>query len=375
MPRKHHSPSSLATATLCERKWGYQYLEGIRTPELTWAEIEAGAPHSNGQRSRALGTAVHAVLEAWYRGEDPAWSTFPGQVALAGAHYLPHPSKLAAPARVEQWLGLRTTPKLVGKVDLRVLPSPEESARLGLPHGWVTVDYKTSRDLGWCKSVAELEADGQLNVYALDAGTDPALMRWLYFDTGNKRRAKPVDVVRTYTQASTHVDGMLNHARHLDTLESVEECTPNPDSCGAFGGCEFHKSRGGPCDAQRRPGKIIQARIIKDNSNMLGKFGAGFRSQVQAAAAPTPAPVAPPAPAPAPAPEAPPVMAPPFAAAPPPAPAPEPPPAPVKAGPGRPKKVTITEPAPTAEYSGVRMTVTITGAPDEVGAVLEKLYA
>jgi hypothetical protein len=380
LPRKHHSPSSLATAELCERKWGYTYLAGLRKPEITWAQIEAGHPCSNGERSRALGTAVHSVLEAWYLGQEPEWHSFPGQVALAGTRYLPHPSKLQAPPRVEQWVNVRTTPKLVGKVDLRVLPIPEESDRLGLPRGWVTVDYKTSKDLAWCKSVADLEVDGQLNLYALDhiraMSDERAVLRWLYFDTGRKRQAKPVDVVRTYTDANAKVHLMLEHAKHLDTLESVEACSPTPDACGAFGGCEFHQSRGGPCDAQRRPGKIIQARSPKEKENMaLGKFGAGFRAQVQqqsSTPAPTAAPFAPP-PAPVqPAPELPP-----------PAPVvvPEPPPAAPARGPGRPRKNPTPAPLPAPEVEvevqppGVRMTITLTGSPEELAAVLEKLYA
>jgi hypothetical protein len=104
---------------------------------------------------------------------------------------------------------------------------------------------------------------------------------------------------------------------------------------------------------------------------MLGKFGAGFRQQVQAAAAVAPVidtvVEAPPAP----------VVPIDTSGSPSPTANAAPGPALPKAGPGRPRKAPVENVTNVAapESKGIQMTLTFTGTPDELASLLEKIYA
>lgn len=296
MPRKHHSPSAVTLGALCERKWAYEKIAHVKSKEYTWAELELLWPGLGpmqrrdlaGARSRALGVAGHAVLESWYRGAQPAWETVPGGLALQGAHHLPGPSACVW-AHPEGYIG--TTPyeysymrdgqrvkekatvivldgiRFLGKKDLRALPTPEESHRLGVASGVATTfDYKfvgsfaektTRSGDRYCsvKTPAELQTDAAACVYALDdmreTGLAVAPMRWVYFRTKDAPAAKAVDFVITRAQAEDRAADLVKVARRLDLITSVDDATPNTDACEAFGGCPHSPARGGACTARK----------------------------------------------------------------------------------------------------------------------------
>lgn len=290
MPRPYHSASSIKLAQRCEYAWGLRYIEGLREPEITWAQIEAGAPHEPRQRSTALGKYGHTVLESWYLGGTPDWQSFPGQVMLSGAHLLPHPERV-------EWVGVErpigSTPitnpdkhgpqvvleidgvRWAGFRDLLARPTPAEAKRLGLPAGRVSlIDYKTSADIGrYALTDMGLHEDVQANLYAyataLEQDTSHVFARWVYFETKRVRRAKPVDVAISRDNALRVLDPCNTLARQLDSLADLQAATKNPHACGDYGGCEFHKSRGGPCDARRSIGGLIQARVPKKETNTM----------------------------------------------------------------------------------------------------------
>ncbi len=366
--RPYHSPSSIELGDKCRRAWGYRYLEGLRYGEQPWqpakafeadfkwpewvdvkAVLASPEQHRSGltlaqriigrQRSSAFGKAMHSIGEGWYHGEDVAWNSEPGKVFLSGTAMLPHPSRCHA-VRIEQPIGgvpytsahLGETMLLeaggihfMGYIDLEVYPHESESARLGLPPGWAVIDYKSTKDLRWAKKAEELQHDAQASIYAYahahsDRGQGEAPpQRWVYFQTQDAKRALAVDVRPTYKDASSRVHLMVDQAKRLDILESIDQCMPNPSACPEFGGCEFHISKGGPCTAERRLGAAVNQVVrsqAKDRPTMPDQTPAQSRFQQLAAArrggqaapaavAPAPAPVveAPPeVPAPAPAP-------------------------------------------------------------------------
>ncbi len=284
MPRPYHSPSSIATGRRCQRAWAYCYIEGRRTPEVPWQESwaerlpEGVTPR---MRSTALGKAMHAIGESWYRHEAPAWSTYPAQVFLSGAHLVPHPDRVAT-VHVEQAIGdlphvvpvnAHAPPtaldvhgvRFAGFKDL-VAHAPAELARLGMRGEWGLFDYKSTASIArYALTPATLLEDVQCNLYALDVlertGLDEIAARWVYFETKRKRQALPVDVVVTRAHALTVLQPIADVARELDAIESVEDATPNPDACGDYGGCEHHVSQGGPCKARRALGLQIARNI------------------------------------------------------------------------------------------------------------------
>lgn len=323
MPRPYHSASSIETGARCRRAWAYRYLGGLRDPELSWADIEAKrVAFTPRQRSTALGKAMHSHLEAWYGSDGTAgaldWSSLPAQVALSGAHLLPHPSLCEArteeaigdvllPPRPDAEPGSPTRALLVhgvlwaGYKDLRALPTHAEAERLGLPLGeWVLHDYKsTSSIASWALTPATLATNIAANLYGLDdcirLDVPRVWARWVYFETKHARRAKCVDadIVRDDALALLEAPALL--ARELDQITRVEDAPQNPHACGDFGGCPFHIKAGGPCNARRSIGGLIQARVKKEidmtatapNTSLRDKFQATLAAK-QAAAAATP---------------------------------------------------------------------------------------
>jgi hypothetical protein len=304
LPRPYHSPSSIKLANRCEYAWALRYIEGRRPPDT---------------EAQARGKAVHATLETWYlAAKEPDWQSFAGQIAHSGAHLLPHPEQCEA-VHVERGIG--TTPLVLhyhgeskdywvrptfepgakvanvtgdaqhtaaarakgvpltaldiggvrwaGFIDLLAKPMTTESRRLGLPRGWLMADYKSSANIGrYALTPAELRADVQANLYAIDAcerlDLDAIPARWLYLETKRVRRAKAVDVTLHRDDALQVIEPCNTRARELDSLTEVRAATKNPRACGDYGRtCEYHKSIGGPCDARRSVGSLVQVRVKK----------------------------------------------------------------------------------------------------------------
>jgi hypothetical protein len=394
MARPYHSASSYKTGADCPRAWFLRYVAGIREPDVTWAAIEAGAPHTSRQRATALGKAMHSVLESWYRGERPDWRSVPGRLALSGTHLLPHPTRLAEDAIVESAIGAEIIRYPIGKVprdeqptigfrwngvlwagfrDLIAAPVPKEAVRLGLPDALGLFDYKSTTDAdAWAPTVDQLGVDFQANLYALatlaEFGGTEITARWVYFDKNVARRSRPVDVVIHYDAAAAIVEKASAYCLELDSIRDEKDAAQNPEHCPKYGGCSHHTTNGGTCDARRSLGTLIQARVSKDSKKMaidpatLAKFNA--TKAETAAATPDVAPGTPP-----------------EAAA----------PTAVK-GPGRPRKVTTPAPAPvappvepppaaaaatqkTAVIKGANGPITITGDAGDVCDVLASLFA
>ena len=300
--------------------------------------------------------------------------------------------------------------RFVGFVDLRVRPWDSELERLGLRAqaepfgGWLTIDYKSTKDPKWIKTPAMLRADEQANLYAYDGITKaidpgqiyereyatPYPMRWVYFRTQGKREARAVDFGLTFREADHKVHLLVQQAKALDTIETVDQALTNPDACDAYGGCPYHHSRGGPCDAKRNLGRAILAwqrsrnpKPFGDENTMAIDFKAKFgKLQTQAGQVTAPAPVAT---APAPPPPAPPAPEPP----PPAPPAPEPPAAPAVRKPRGPRAAApaaapAPAPAPVAEggsvdvetgAEGVTCELTFKGPPDQLRDLLSLLLS
>jgi hypothetical protein len=116
-------------------------------------------------------------------------------------------------------------------------------------------DTKTSTDIGkWAKTEKDLLTDVQAMLYALacmfETGARTVDLDWIYGQTRGTRKAKQV-VVRVHTE---HVEEqfeainvtaleMFGIRQIADVVEdkrsAVLALDPDPDSCGAFGGCPY----------------------------------------------------------------------------------------------------------------------------------------
>jgi hypothetical protein len=342
--RPYHSPSSIALGARCQHAWALRYIAGVRDPDVSWDQIVAGAPHTNRQRATALGKAVHAVLEAWQlsgngHAPDIDWRGLPGAIALSGAHLMPHPSEVIE-AQVERGIGRVALPPRegdgpttalrvhgvlwAGYRDLLVKPNAEAAARLGLRDDWILIDYKSTASIErYALTPAELARDVQANLYALDVCEELAReyvqARWIYFETKRVRRAAAVDATLRRDDALAVLEPCAALARELDAIPDVASAPKNPLACGDYGGCPHHHSVGGPCDARRSIGSLIQARVKKKVNDMAldPAIQARFNAIKNGAAPAAPAPATPPAEAPAAAAPATPPAEAPAAAAPP----------------------------------------------------------
>jgi hypothetical protein len=275
--REHHSASSVTLIRRCQRAAAYQYLDGLREPDVTWADVEAGVACTSGQRSRALGKAVHAHLEAWQRGtlDSAAWATTPGTIALSGAHLVPAPGTSPGAAFEREFR------KRVGAVEwLGCVDAHFPAAKPPL-----IVDYKTSRDIArYALTPDQLAQDLQASLYAAALGTGH--VRWVYLQTGRARRARAVDVAIALDDALATVEAAAEDARAFDSIARSSDAPQNPRACAMFGGCPYHHSRGGPCDVRTLPSaftKEAKMPLTLDKIEELKRAAAGATPAPKAA--------------------------------------------------------------------------------------------
>jgi len=308
VPRLYHSASSLKLGnprTGCEAAWGHNYLLGQRAPEIPWEEFEADPDTecTTSQRSTSLGKAMHSVGEAWYRTEakrvapklnmepePPNWQSLPGKVFHSGAHLLPHPHRCSQ-VWVESAIGDQRMPDgasahapptrmrfggiyLAGYIDLIARIHSKEVDRLGIPSDLALIDYKSCKTMNYALTPETLPEDLAAAIYtwwACEKFDVPRIFaRWPYFETGKIRRATPVDSWLTKSKALEVIEPYHDTALRLDTLEGIEQCEKNTDFCGAYGGCPYHRTAGGDCDARRPLGKLI-ANIRKKKPMPISK--------------------------------------------------------------------------------------------------------
>jgi len=155
--------------------------------------------------------------------------------------------------------------------------APSEFARMGIApfEQMLLVDFKTSSAIGrYALTPTELAADLQSNLYGLAVMHREAMpridARWVYVETKERRRAAAVDVTIERSRAEDTVGEAAEVARRLCVIPSSADATPNPTACGDYGGCEYHRRFGGPCDGGG-PGSVGAMIHARANSNLTTK--------------------------------------------------------------------------------------------------------
>jgi hypothetical protein len=227
------SPSQINTFAECERKWGWTYLEGLRGPPTG---------------SAALGSATHAQLENYLRGEELDF-TAPNnvaEIAATGVHLLPGPN--APGLEIEKAFKFQSSATGIwyrGFVDAAVDPDHREGPDRGVP---LIIDHKTTSDLKWRKTESDLQRDVQAIIYAKNAlirwpECTEVDLRWVYYQTRGRRIAVPTEVTLT----RDHVEAVFEKIEETSQLiqlrlkakPPVLDLTPNPKACNSYGGCPF----------------------------------------------------------------------------------------------------------------------------------------
>lgn len=308
-PRWLISPSALRSDADCPRLHGYGYLEGRRTPDVAYADMPKPPPKaapgvSAAEKARAiaalkaynramrpaLGTATHAVFEAHYLQKvkgawhppmawldlAEAWHTRPGQIALQGLERMPAPASLAEVwcevlvrlKPVPGWGPSRPWPRLGGTPDLVTRGRGPVPAHLHL------YDYKTTLSFDWAKTAEYLrDADEQSAIYALAVMQEHNLesldCTWLYLRTEGAPASLPVHFTLTRAHAEARVLALAERAAELEAITEayvaagsgflsdgkrlaiINALPTNDSACANYGGCVYHRAKGGPCTPKR----------------------------------------------------------------------------------------------------------------------------
>lgn len=274
------SPTQIDMYRLCQRKWGWRYLNRIKPPPNSYAE---------------RGIALHDIQANWlHNGVAPDQSTEYGKICAPGISCLPEPGA----GLVEHKFRFMTDIACyMGVWDLFV-PVAENFFPVGPPEVY---DHKFTSDFKWLKSAADLSKDVQASLYAVGAivttkeetekyGDLGVALNWVYCRTQAKRAAaRPVQlhVIPDEHEAPKVNDyflpgnfGVLRFSELKDNFDKIEitaeqmldhhrkghkalDLNFNVEGCNAFGGCPYN---GSPlCDLSM--GQIVGGHMAQDSKS------------------------------------------------------------------------------------------------------------
>ena len=217
------SPSQIKTFALCERKWGFIYIDGM--PRI-------GSPAAD------FGKKVHEALEDHIQQKKRLdLTTRVGKVAFPGLQFLP----LTRPVLIVEgdfdfeYAGFRYR----GYIDVRSISAD------GLRP--LVLDHKTSSDpRKWGLNSQTLRTDIQALIYAKyaleDTGADYVDLRWVYYRTRGRPSSFPVDATLSRAEVEEGFVPIQNLSRRIhDSLkaEKANDLPFDPEACAAFGGCPY----------------------------------------------------------------------------------------------------------------------------------------
>lgn len=215
------SASQVSTFEMCQRKWAWEKIDGLRTPPNRYADY---------------GVRVHKLLDAWFsKGEMPP-NTPEGLTARAILRHLPPPQTPGLEVEKEISLSLGGV-KFKGFIDLRLIPGRD------VP---LVSDHKTTGSFEWAKTPTDLPKDVQATLYGLDTmeetGCDKVELQWTYA-TRSSPRSLPV--IRVVTRSEIE-DRIGKTAETVAQMKEIYDAAPrvidlpyNLKGCSAFGGCPF----------------------------------------------------------------------------------------------------------------------------------------
>lgn len=243
---EHYSASQIEAFLLCKRKWAGPYLNG-------W---ERGT-----NRFAAWGLVLHGMIERYLRDGVPFDLTTPqGLSAMAGLHFLPSP---ATPGMTIENFVPRTGERepfrvrigghlFIGYKDIAIPAwgSVSETGDYTVTTPKV-FDHKSCGDFAWMKTAETLRtSDVQAAIYTYEAlsqyttsqGIDAVDLTWIYYrrDPPAARRSS---ARVTMNDIAPTIAGIVRAADEMSALRKAGvkalDLAPNPDACGAFGGCHY----------------------------------------------------------------------------------------------------------------------------------------
>ena len=228
------SASQIETYRDCPRKWAFKYIEGKQEPPNAFAEV-GKALHTVAEgylTNGALPDPDKVILTTDHKGTRREWTGGDlTKILMAGAKYLPAPGV----ATIEGYFELET---MVGTI----------RGFKDFTHGSTVGDHKTTSDLRWAKTAADLKTDVQAVIYAAHATETPGIetvdLSWVYYQrTPEKPRAKQVTATLTCQSIDKALLPILETGLEIQRAyfkkKPALEHTPIAASCDKYGGCPF----------------------------------------------------------------------------------------------------------------------------------------
>lgn len=216
------SATEIDTFSTCERKWAYQYLEGIKPPPT---------------RAASLGLLVHEFLQKHLIGHSVDHNSPEGLIASAGFHYLP---KRLPVTNVERpILFLNNGHIFHGYIDFY--------QEIG-SQTWLIGDHKTCSNLSNALNPDQLKANIQANIYAQwafqELGAQTVKLKWIYYLTKGKPRATSIETEIKKDDQKSLFEPLIQIASDIKTIverkTKTEELPKNLNACFKYGRCAFY---------------------------------------------------------------------------------------------------------------------------------------
>lgn len=271
------SASQIETFRLCKRKWAFQKIDRLPSPQNAAA---------------ALGEEAHKHRENWLTaGTPPPADTRAGKLAVVGLEHLPPPGI----AEVEKSLWLTTqvdsnTVEVSGRIDffLRNAEPQKTWGELGVP---LIGDHKTTASEEWMKSAEVLtggDPQGAIyGKYALEqTGAQQVDLLWAYMIKSSSPRAAQVRARMHKDQVDEQYGKVLTDARNMLVILNQgvvgKDVEPTTTACEAFGGCPYRDVC--PITNQQKIGALMAQGALQDILKLANTGGAA----AAAPAAPAP---------------------------------------------------------------------------------------
>lgn len=216
------SYTQVSTFELCNRKWAWEWLDGLRAPKSDAA---------------AFGISGHGILERWFKFREPPPPTAEGRVAQMMLKVLPAPQSVR-PENVERDAGLQLAEmRFIQGVDIW-MPSFDPP--------WI-YDHKFTGSFDWSLTPEKMPDDVQATLYAAWAlvvsGSPVVNVQWTYGLRKGAPKAMPVRAQLTAPLIEDRVGRTVESARSMRSLldrgARAMDVPYNPLACEAYGGCHY----------------------------------------------------------------------------------------------------------------------------------------
>lgn len=224
---KHVSASQISTFELCQRKWWYEKIAGIKPPP---------------SESTAVGESIHTQIEQYYETNGAVLPAHASARDLLQRPEIPQPGPgllIEVPRNRQMSITYADVP-VQGRIDLLNLRQ--------LPDGLVTVvDWKSAGSTRYLKKPQELADNTQLTTYGkwvfdtYPEATHVSYVHGYVFTrkTGSKVVPTPPLPKEQVLDTASDIDRTVGEMKRVARLTEAQDVLPTLDACDAYGGCPY----------------------------------------------------------------------------------------------------------------------------------------